>query len=119
MGGTEGAGTVHAAIYEGGTLPMKKLMASLFSSAVLFAGLAGPASAQPLVTGGLVNITVVDVLNNNEIITDNNIALGVALGVAANVCDVNVNVLAVQLRHGGATCTATASGQEVTISQTQ
>ena len=40
-----------------------------------------------------------------------------ALGIAANVCDVNVNVLAEQLRTGGASCTSNATGQKVDITQ--
>lgn len=78
---------------------------------------AAPASAQgPIVTGGLVNITVVDVIDG-DVLSNNNVALGVALGVAANICDVNVNVLAVQLRNGGATCDADADDQRVIIDQ--
>ena len=94
---------------------VKMWFAALASSSLLFAGFAAPASAQPIVTGGLVNITVVDVLNNNEILSNNEVNLGVALNLAANICDVNVNVLAVQLREGGATCKT--GEQMVTISQ--
>ena len=94
---------------------VKMWFAALASSSLLFAGFAAPASAQPLVTGGVVNITIVDVLNNNVILSNNEINLGVALNLAANVCDVNVNVLAVQLRDGGATCET--GDQMVTISQ--
>ncbi len=96
---------------------MKRFLATSATAAIALTGstlgIAAPAHAAPLVTGGLVNITVGDVLTNN------NIAVGAALGLAANICDVNVNVLSVQLRNGGATCTATASGQRVTISQAQ
>ena len=90
--------------------------AAVASSALLSAGFAAPASAHgPIVTGGLVNVTVVDVLNNNTILSNNDVNLGVGLNLAANVCDVNVNVLAVQLRDGGATC---ENGEQmVTISQ--
>ena len=75
-----------------------------------------PANAQPLVTGGLVNVVVTDVIDG-DVLSNNNVSLGVALGIAANVCDVNVNVLARQLRSGGATCTSDASDQRVEISQ--
>ena len=45
---------------------MRKLVATLFLTGALAVGVAAPiASAQPVITGGLVNITVVDVLNNN------------------------------------------------------
>jgi len=66
-------------------------------------------AAGPIVTGGLVNVTIGDVTVP--------VSLGAALGIAANFCDVNVNVLARQLRTGGATCNSDASGQTVTISQ--
>jgi hypothetical protein len=44
---------------------------------------------------GLVNVNVSDVI------------VQAPIGVAANICDVNANVLAEQLRLGGAECTAT------------
>lgn len=43
-----------------------------------------------VLTGGLVNITVTDVL------TDNQVNVQVPIGVAANVCGINANVLATQ-----------------------
>ena len=92
--------------------------ASLMMAGALSAA-AAPASAQgPIVTGGLVNITIVDLIDG-DVLSNNNVSLGAALGIAANVCDVNVNVLAQQLRRGGATCTSEASDQQVDISQVQ
>lgn len=77
-----------------------------------------PAQAAPLVTGGLVNVTVTEVIDDVTVtVQDVNVGLGAALGIAANVCDVNVNVLAKQLRDGGATCTSDASGQTVELGQ--
>lgn len=70
-------------------------------------------SAQPAVVigGGLVNVQVVDVIDNIEVnVEDINVVLSVALQLAANVCDVNVNVLAKQLRDGGATCDSVVDG---------
>jgi hypothetical protein len=65
------------------------------SIAVLMAVFAaGPASAQQ--QEGLVNLAVTDV------------NVQVPIGVAANICDVNANVIAEQLRMGGAECTATS-----------
>jgi hypothetical protein len=55
-----------------------------------------PAAAQPVDQEGLVNVNVGDV------------TVQLPVAVAANVCDVNVNVLARQLRGGGATCDAAA-----------
>ena len=96
----------------------KKTMVSLFAGAALLGAAAVPASAQPIVTGGLVNVTIVDAVdvNNNQIL--NNVAVGAALGIAANVCGTTVNVLAAQLGTAGpVTCTSDASGQTATITQ--
>ncbi len=86
---------------------------SLIAGAALTAGGLAPAQASPVVTGGLVNITVVDVLNNLDV----NVGIAAALGLAANVCDVNVGVLARQLHTGSATCTNTVTGTTATIRQ--
>jgi hypothetical protein len=99
---------------------MKRTIVASATAALALAGSvasAAPASAAPLVTGGLVNVTVTDTLNNNDILNDVNVGVGAALGIAANVCDVSVGVLARQLHTGGATCTSTANGQRVDLSQ--
>jgi hypothetical protein len=93
---------------------MKLVGAATLASGALAAGLAAPgASAQPIITGGLVNVTVTDVLNNNTVTVD--VPIGAALNLAANVCDVNVNVLSTQLKSGGATCTNGDQTSIVTI----
>ncbi len=76
----------------------KRLFATLFASALLVVGVAAPsASAQVpedttiILTGGLINVTVGDV----TILDNANIA------VAAAICDVNVNVLSLQLQEEG------------------
>ena len=99
---------------------IKGFIAALVLSTALFVGMAAPAAAQPVVTGGLVNVTIANIdVSTGDILSENTVqlALGAALGVAANICDVNVNVLAVQLRRGGAECTAEAGDQRVTIGQ--
>lgn len=96
----------------------KKTVVSLFAGAALLGGAAAPASAQPVVTGGLVNVTVVDLVdvNNNQIL--NNIGVAAALGIAANVCGTTVNVLAAQLGTSGpVTCTSDTGDQTATITQ--
>jgi hypothetical protein len=94
-------------------LKLKTSFAALATTALLFAGLATPAAAQPIVTGGLVNITVTTV--TGDILSNNNVNLGVALNTAANICGVNVNVLARQIGTGDVSCTI--GDQEVTIDQ--
>jgi hypothetical protein len=82
---------------------IKKLLATTFATALMAFGIAAPASAQPVVTGGLINVTLVDVLSHD------NIAVQVPVGIAANVCDVNAAVLLAAVRDtGSATCEATA-----------
>ena len=98
-----------------------KTIARVAAAGVIAAGgmaaSVAPASAQPLVTGGLVNVTVTNVANNNEIVKDVDVSLGAALGIAANICDVNVNVLATQLRDGQTTCESATGDQRVDITQ--
>ncbi|MDQ3177507.1 MAG: hypothetical protein M3Q72_08170 [Actinomycetota bacterium] len=97
-----------------------------FTAAAILAGaiaapalpaLGSPASAAgPLFTGGIVNVTVTNVANN--ILRDANVGLGVAAGVAANVCDLNVAAVIAEIRDDGtSSCTSTASGQTVDITQ--
>jgi hypothetical protein len=88
-------------------LRTKKLLATLFAAGLMSVGLAAPASAQPVITGGLVNITIVDVLTENEVNVQ--VPIGVAANIAANVCvgNLQVGVLASQLARGGIVeCTA-------------
>jgi hypothetical protein len=98
---------------------MRKLFATLFLTCAIAVGATAPvASAQPIVTGGLVNVTIVDLIdaNNNQILSDINVAA--ALNLAANVCDVSVNVLATQLGSGNdATCSNAAQTATATISR--
>lgn len=83
-------------------------------------GLAGtPAVAQNVdASGGLVDVTVQDVtilndfLNNaqiqalNNILQGNELVVQVPIGIAANVCNVDVNVIAQSEDRGNYTCEA-------------
>lgn len=73
----------------------RPLLAAATTSVLALGITAGPASAQTQ-QEGLVNVNV------------ENVTAQVPVGIAANVCDVNANVLAEQLRAGGADCEATA-----------
>jgi hypothetical protein len=79
----------------------RKFLASLFATGLFAVGAAAPASAQPpLVTGGLINVTV-----NNV-----NVGVQVPIGIAANVCDTNVAALVAAIHdEGDTTCNATAT----------
>ena len=70
---------------------------------------AAGASAAPVITGGLVNVTIVDVLSGNQVPAQ------VPITVAANVCGVAVNVLALDLADGPVDCSN--DQQIITVSQ--
>jgi hypothetical protein len=77
----------------------KTLAGGLLGSAILALALAGPVAAAP---GGnqagdtLINVQISDV------------TIAVPVAVAANLCDINVNALAVQVDLGDTDCDATA-----------
>lgn len=80
---------------------MKKLIqraaiVTAFAGAAALPALSASA-APPVITGGLVNVTIVDVLSDNQV------TVQVPVSVAANICDLDVNVLAVDLADGGPT----------------
>jgi len=75
----------------------KTRLATALSVGALSLGAAVPAQAQPVFTGGLVNVTITDVANNPTV--------QLPIGVAANVCD--TTVLAIKTG-GTGTCNATA-----------
>jgi hypothetical protein len=90
-----------------------------FAAAAL---MATAAPAQNAAQGGLVNVNIQDVtilenfLNDTQIAALNNlnvpITVQVPVGIAANVCNVNANVLAQQARRGGnAQCDAESGSQ--------
>jgi hypothetical protein len=84
--------------------PVARIIGSTVVAAVMFGGAVFPFTHQshaqgPLITGGLINVTLSNV----------NVGLNVPIGIAANLCDVNANVLAAQRHNGDATCNATAT----------
>ena len=83
---------------------MKKIfLGALGSAALLTAGFAGPASAQPVTQKGLVNLNVSDV------------GVQIPVSLAANICDVSVAVLVANLIDGAAPCDASSvSGAGIT-----
>ncbi len=85
---------------------MKRIITLVAVAALMVALTAMPALAQQNQTG-LVNVGVD--LDNNNILTQNEVIVAVPVGIAANVCGVNANVLAQQIgdpQFGG--CTADA-----------
>jgi hypothetical protein len=70
---------------------------------------AAPASAQPVITGGLVNVTIVDLISLEQT------SVQVPITVAATICDVTVAVLAQDLRDGRADCSTET--EQITVTQ--
>jgi len=96
-------------------------MRKMMIAAAAFAAAASPAIAQNNDSGGLVNVNIQDVtilegfLNDAQIALLNNLNVPITvqapIGVAANVCGVDANVLASQRNSGGAECDATSGSQ--------
>lgn len=72
------------------------------------------AMAQPVVTGGLVNVTITNLLNNNQV------TVTVPIQAAANICGVSVAALNADLVNspGPVSCASNPSqGTSVTVSR--
>jgi hypothetical protein len=99
-------------------MQIRRTAAALTTAAALsFTGIAmaTPASAAPVVTGGLVNVTITDVAILNDAIVSVEVLKGVTLAVAANVCGTTINALAVDLGpDGAATCNITQDADSTT-----
>lgn len=106
-------------------MSIRKSVATVGAAGALVTGslfLATPAQAQPVITGGLVNVTVVDLLdvNNNRILQ--NVGVGVAANVMAQVCGTQVGANVLTILSGVAQgqeveCENEAGNQTVTIDQ--
>ena len=85
---------------------MRRLVALHAVVAMMVVATAMPVFAAPVVTGGLVNVTIVDAVDVDRT------TVQLPIAVAANVCDVDINVLAADLADDGeANCTATADSR--------
>ncbi len=93
-------------------MQIRRTAAALTSAAALSltgVAMATPAQAAgPINTGGLVDVTIVDFADVN--IED--VIVQVPVAIAANICDVDVFVLAADLADdGNANCTATSDSR--------
>ena len=103
---------------------VRRSLVSLAAASALVTGVALPANAaNNAQQNGLVNVAVVDVANNNNVAILNNVSIGVAANVIAQVCGLKVGpvaVLGTAVDRTGATqtfCTVTrpiANGQTIT-----
>ncbi len=83
---------------------MRRMIALISVAAMMLAMSAMPAMAAPVFTGGLINVTVTDVVED--------VTVQVPVGVAANLCDINAAVLVAEFNDtGAADCTATAESK--------
>ena len=101
---------------------MKRTLAAAAGALAITGGtafMATPAQAQPVITGGLVNVTVTDVIDG-DVLSNNNVGVAAVVGIAANVCEVNVGgILGELARTGESSCVAEATNREFTFSQAQ
>lgn len=98
-------------------------MRKIMMAAALIAGTASmsaPAAAQ-VVGGGLVVVNISNVANNLarnlSVDTQDVIDIGsvqVPIGIAANVCGIDANVLAADAKDGDVSCTATSTNRALT-----
>ena len=95
----------------------RKAAAGLLSASALTVGIfAPPATAAPLITGGLVNVTVTDVIDDvTVVVRDVNVTVPVAANIIANVCGttIPVAVLATQVIAQDQEITCEGSGEQV------
>lgn len=90
----------------------RTIAAATLAGGLAVGSLALPAAASAqVITGGLVNVTITNVLNNNQV------AVQIPINAAANVCGVSVNVLAQELTSGPVDCTSRSGNQTLTITQ--
>ncbi len=95
---------------------LKTRIATAGIAGALLLGGASATSAQaaPVITGGLVNVTLTNVLNGNQV------QVAVPISVAAAICGVHVNVLATALAPTGTqtfNCPASTGTQTITASR--
>lgn len=97
---------------------MTKWIAGLGLGAALAFAAPSTAEAQPVVTGGLVNVTLVDVVDVGDVDVAilNNVAVGIAANVAAQICGtqltVPIGVLAAQVVTTGQATACTITDQQ-------
>jgi hypothetical protein len=85
---------------------LKRRLLPFVAAGGLALGMAMPAMAAPVITGGLVNVTIVDAIDIDRV------TVQLPIAVAANVCDVDVVVLAQMLADtGSADCDAVAGSR--------
>jgi hypothetical protein len=87
---------------------------SLTAVAMLFGGMTGPASAQQQ-ADGLIVVQIGDI-TTGDILSENEVAVGVAAQIAANVCGVDVGPLAIGLL--GQAVAVDRGGRERTVCET-
>lgn len=107
---------------------MTKWIATLgIGTALAFAAPNMSQAQAPVVTGGLVNVTIVNVANDNTVLSYDNILQNVGVGVAANVavlaCGVQavipVGVIAQQLARTGQSTVCEIPQQDGTVNLVQ
>jgi hypothetical protein len=93
---------------------MRYIAMGAASAVLATAGMLGataPAQAQPIAVGNLVSVQITNVLNNNQV------GVQIPINAAANICGVNVAVIADLDAGSSFTCTARSGRQELVITR--
>lgn len=104
---------------------MLRKIAILAAAAALATAVPDRAEAQgPVVTGGLVNVTLVDLVDIGDVqVVVQNIAVGVAVNIAAQICGTQLNVpigvLTQQVIRTGQATACTITDQDGHLTQVQ
>ena len=99
------------------TLVRRSLTAVAIAGAVT-AGAALPASASPVFTGGLVNVTITNALNNNNLLNNNQVVVTVPIQATAAICGVQVSLLTTAFTNNApVTCDPRNGNQTVTVTK--
>jgi hypothetical protein len=98
-----------------------RIKAAIFASALALSTAATTSAQGPIIGGGLVNVQVgsieiIDDVEVRNVLNDLTVSVGVAANIAANVCGVNVGVIARDLARGADFACETAD-QFVDITQ--
>ena len=95
---------------------MKRIAMGVATTALALGGsvaATAPAQADNIAAHNLVNVQVSNLLNNN------NVAVNIPIQAAANICGVDVVLLASQVADAPVTCDARNGKRQLTISQLQ
>lgn len=84
---------------------LKRRLLPFVAAGGLILGMTAPAAAAPVVTGGLINVTIVDAVDIERF------TVQLPIAAAANVCNVSVLDLLARIANNDPNCTADADSR--------